>query len=112
MNALRTGDRTVGAAWFPLRVRVDAPVAPPAQHWLGQSLRRLFANPRLVVALFAVPAGVLLAGLVSWLIDWRLGVDSAVYRSGAIALNSDRSVTKQGTKIQLAMGTGSSQERM
>ncbi|HEV2784673.1 MAG TPA: glycosyltransferase 87 family protein [Actinophytocola sp.] len=36
--------------------------------------------------LFAVPAGVLLAGIVSWLIDWRLGVDSAVYRSGALAL--------------------------
>ena len=67
-------------------VRVDAPVAPPARHWLGQSLRRLFARPRLTVALFAVPAGVLLAGIVSWLIDWRLGVDSAVYRSGAIAL--------------------------
>jgi alpha-1,2-mannosyltransferase len=46
----------------------------------------LFADPRLLVALFAVPAGVLLAGIVSWLIDWRLGVDSAVYRSGAIAL--------------------------
>ncbi len=67
-------------------MRVDAPVAPPAPHWFRQSLRRLFANPRTVVALFAVPAGVLLAGLVSWLIDWRLGVDSAVYRSGAIAL--------------------------
>jgi alpha-1,2-mannosyltransferase len=46
----------------------------------------LFAEPRLVVALFAVPAGVLLAGIVSWVIDWRLGVDSAVYRSGAVAL--------------------------
>ena len=58
----------------------------PAQHWLGQSLRRLFASPRWTVALFAVPAGVVLAGVISWLIDWRLGVDSAVYRSGAVAL--------------------------
>jgi alpha-1,2-mannosyltransferase len=65
---------------------VDAPVAPPAQHWLRDSLRRLFARPRLVLALFAVPAGVLVAGIVSWAIDWRLGVDSAVYRSGAVAL--------------------------
>ncbi|WP_084736088.1 glycosyltransferase 87 family protein [Actinophytocola xinjiangensis] len=54
--------------------------------WLGQSIRRLFARPRLAVALFAVPAVLLAAGVVSWLIDWRLGVDSAVYRSGAIAL--------------------------
>ncbi|MGB3441462.1 MAG: glycosyltransferase 87 family protein [Actinophytocola sp.] len=46
----------------------------------------MFARPRLVVALFAVPAVVLLAGIVSWVIDWRLGVDSAVYRSGAVAL--------------------------
>jgi len=38
------------------------------------------------MALFAVPAGVLVAGVVSWAINWRLGVDSAVYRSGAVAL--------------------------
>jgi alpha-1,2-mannosyltransferase len=66
---------------------VDAPVAPAAaQTWVRESLRRLFARPRLVVALFAVPVGVLVAGIVSWVIDWRLGVDSAVYRSGAVAL--------------------------
>jgi alpha-1,2-mannosyltransferase len=41
---------------------------------------------RLDLRLFAVPAGLLLAGIVSWLIDWRLGVDSAVYRAGALAL--------------------------
>jgi len=46
----------------------------------------LFARPRLVLALFAVPAGVVVAGIVSWAIDWRLGVDSAIYRSGAVAL--------------------------
>jgi alpha-1,2-mannosyltransferase len=49
-------------------------------------MRRLFANPRLVVALLAVPVGVLVFGVVCWMIDWRLGVDTAVYRSGAIAL--------------------------
>jgi alpha-1,2-mannosyltransferase len=36
--------------------------------------------------LLVVPVGLVLAGIVSWLIDWRLGVDSAVYRSGALAL--------------------------
>jgi len=36
--------------------------------------------------LLVVPAGLLVAGIVCWLIDWRLGVDSAVYRSGALAL--------------------------
>lgn len=40
----------------------------------------------MVAALLAVPVVVLLVGIVSWVIDWRLGVDSAVYRSGAIAL--------------------------
>jgi alpha-1,2-mannosyltransferase len=36
--------------------------------------------------LLAVPAALVVAGVISWLIDWRLGVDSAVYRSGALAL--------------------------
>lgn len=46
----------------------------------------MFARPGVVVALFAVPVGMLVAGVVCWVIDWRLGVDSAVYRSGAVAL--------------------------
>lgn len=33
-----------------------------------------------------IPAGLIVAGIVSWVINWRLGVDSAVYRSGALAL--------------------------
>ncbi|WP_414638876.1 glycosyltransferase 87 family protein [Actinophytocola sp.] len=66
---------------------MDVPAVPAAaQSWLRESLRRLFARPRLVGALFVVPAGLLVAGIVSWVIDWRLGVDSAVYRSGAVAL--------------------------
>jgi alpha-1,2-mannosyltransferase len=68
----------------------DDPVVPVGGegdgHWLARSLRRLFASPPTTLALFAVPAGMLVAGIVSWVIDWRLGVDSAVYRSGAIAL--------------------------
>nr|WP_133909133.1 glycosyltransferase 87 family protein [Actinophytocola oryzae] len=67
-------------------MRVVAPVVPPAQPWLRESLRRLFARPAIVAALLAVPVAVLVGGIVCWVIDWRLGVDSAVYRSGAIAL--------------------------
>jgi alpha-1,2-mannosyltransferase len=63
----------------------DTPAEVERGHWLGQSARRLFAS-RYALVLFAVPAGMLVAGIVSWVIDWRLGVDSAVYRSGAIAL--------------------------
>jgi alpha-1,2-mannosyltransferase len=63
----------------------DTPAEAERGHWLGQSARRLFAS-RYALVLFAVPAGMLVAGIVSWVIDWRLGVDSAVYRSGAIAL--------------------------
>lgn len=55
-------------------------------HWLARSVRGLFASPRIAAALLALPVGMLVVGLVSWVIDWRLGVDSAVYRSGAIAL--------------------------
>ncbi|MFL6144670.1 MAG: glycosyltransferase 87 family protein [Labedaea sp.] len=47
-----------------------------------ESALRTRLNPWLVV----VPLGLLAAGVVSWLINWRLGVDSAVYRSGALAL--------------------------
>lgn len=55
-------------------------------HWVGQSLRRLFASPRTLALLLAVPAGFVVAGIVGWLTDAHLGVDAAVYRSGAIAL--------------------------
>lgn len=65
----------------------DTPALPVDDgHWLAHSMRRLFASKPATLALFAVPAGVLVAGIVGWAIDWRLGVDSAVYRSGAVAL--------------------------
>ena len=83
----------VAGAWFPCERERDRPRHPgrprrrrAGGHWLARSLRRLFASPAATLALFAVPAGMLVAGIVSWVIDWRLGVDSAVYRSGAIAL--------------------------
>jgi alpha-1,2-mannosyltransferase len=46
------------------------------------ALRARVLDPWLLV----VPAGLVLTGIVCWVIDWRLGVDSAVYRSGAVAL--------------------------
>ncbi|HEV8562512.1 MAG TPA: glycosyltransferase 87 family protein [Actinophytocola sp.] len=43
---------------------------------------RIRTRPGVLVA----PAVLLLLGVVGWLIDWPLGVDSTVYRSGAVAL--------------------------
>ncbi|MGH3760907.1 glycosyltransferase 87 family protein [Actinophytocola sp.] len=65
---------------------VDPAVEGDGGHWLARSSRRLFADRTAALALFAIPAAMLVAGVVSWVIDWRLGVDSAVYRSGALAL--------------------------
>lgn len=67
-------------------VRTTPAVPVDGGNWLARSLARLVADKATALALLAVPAGMLIAGIVSWLIDWRLGVDSAVYRSGAVAL--------------------------
>ncbi|OLF08294.1 hypothetical protein BU204_34375 [Actinophytocola xanthii] len=67
----------------------ESPAAGPGTggaRWLVEAVRRLGGRPAVALALAAVPVGLFLAGVVSWLIDWRLGVDSAVYRSGAVAL--------------------------
>lgn len=55
---------------------------------LGLSLQRLAVRPRSMALLAAVPALALLAGVVGWILDWRLGVDSAVYRAGALTMLS------------------------
>jgi alpha-1,2-mannosyltransferase len=39
-----------------------------------------------VVILVAVPVLALVVGLIGWQLDWHLGVDSAVYRAGAVTL--------------------------
>ncbi len=53
---------------------------------LRTSLARLSVRPRSILLLSLVPLLALVFGIVGWLFDWRLGVDSAVYRAGAITL--------------------------
>ncbi|MBK1788851.1 glycosyltransferase 87 family protein [Prauserella cavernicola] len=53
---------------------------------LRTSLLRLFTRPRSIALLLALPALAIVAGILGWLLDWRLGVDSAVYRAGAVTL--------------------------
>ncbi|WP_216217079.1 glycosyltransferase 87 family protein [Amycolatopsis aidingensis] len=43
-------------------------------------------RPRSMVLLVAVPLLAVITGVLGWLLDWRLGVDSAVYRAGALTL--------------------------
>ncbi|TNC20846.1 DUF2029 domain-containing protein [Amycolatopsis alkalitolerans] len=43
-------------------------------------------RPRSMTLLAAGPAMAILIGVVAWILDWRLGVDSAVYRAGALTL--------------------------
>ncbi|EHR59630.1 glycosyltransferase 87 family protein [Saccharomonospora cyanea] len=53
---------------------------------LRASLGRLSVRPRSVALLTVLPVLALVAGVLGWLLDWRLGVDSAVYRAGALTL--------------------------
>ncbi len=53
---------------------------------LGESLARLALRPRSVALLSLLPVLAIAAGIAGWLLDWRLGVDSAVYRAGALTL--------------------------
>ncbi|WP_020668117.1 glycosyltransferase 87 family protein [Amycolatopsis nigrescens] len=53
---------------------------------LRTSLVRLSVRPRSVLLLSLVPLLAVVFGVIGWLVDWRLGVDSAVYRAGALTL--------------------------
>jgi alpha-1,2-mannosyltransferase len=64
----------------------QSPASADSRPWFPGGVTTLAARARVDARLFVVPAGVVLAGVVCWLINWRLGVDSAVYRSGALAL--------------------------
>jgi alpha-1,2-mannosyltransferase len=43
-------------------------------------------RPKSMLTLAAVPALAITVGIIGWVLDWRLGVDSAVYRAGALTL--------------------------
>ncbi|MDQ0377319.1 glycosyltransferase 87 family protein [Amycolatopsis thermophila] len=64
------------------------PLGEPAHPRLAlrTSLARLSVRPRSILLLSLVPLLGIVFGVVGWLVDWRLGVDSAVYRAGAITL--------------------------
>ncbi|MCR3722703.1 alpha-1,2-mannosyltransferase [Prauserella flava] len=53
---------------------------------LRASAERLLARPRSLALVLALPALMIVAGVVGWLLDLQLGVDSAVYRAGAVTL--------------------------
>ncbi|OLT39555.1 hypothetical protein BJF85_25575 [Saccharomonospora sp. CUA-673] len=53
---------------------------------LRASLARLAERPRSLVLLLALPVLAIVAGILGWIFDLQLGVDSAVYRAGAITL--------------------------
>ncbi|TLW89617.1 DUF2029 domain-containing protein [Saccharomonospora piscinae] len=65
----------------PVRTTDEDPHLP-----LGESLARLALRPRSVALLSLLPVLAIAAGIAGWLLDWRLGVDSAVYRAGALTL--------------------------
>lgn len=53
---------------------------------LGSSLSRLALRPRSMALLALVPLLAIVFGVLGWLFDWHLGIDSAVYRGGAVTL--------------------------
>ncbi|KHF43885.1 glycosyltransferase 87 family protein [Saccharomonospora viridis] len=53
---------------------------------LRESLGRLSVRPRSVALLALLPVLAVVTGVLGWVFDWRLGVDSAVYRAGALTL--------------------------
>lgn len=71
---------------MPVTLEPEVRAAPESKLSLKDSLGRLSVRPRSVALLLALPSVSLLAGVLGWLFDWRLGVDSAVYRAGAITL--------------------------
>ncbi|GAA5152984.1 glycosyltransferase 87 family protein [Amycolatopsis dongchuanensis] len=60
--------------------------ATPPRLALRTSLTRLSMRPRSMLLLSVVPVLAIALGVVGWLLDWRLGVDNAVYRAGALTL--------------------------
>ncbi|MEV4055818.1 glycosyltransferase 87 family protein [Amycolatopsis sp. NPDC049688] len=67
---------------------VDGEVAARPQHRLAlrKSLARLSVRPRSILILSVIPLVAIGYGIYGWQHDWVLGVDSAVYRAGALTL--------------------------
>jgi alpha-1,2-mannosyltransferase len=67
---------------------VDGAVAAGSQHRLAlrKSLARLSVRPRSILILMVIPLFAIGYGIWGWQHDWVLGVDSAVYRAGALTL--------------------------
>ncbi|WP_116206364.1 glycosyltransferase 87 family protein [Amycolatopsis circi] len=66
----------------------DAPVNRSGQPRLAlrRSLARLSVRPRSMLILAVFPLLAIAVGFWGWTHDWNLGVDSAVYRAGALQL--------------------------
>ncbi|HJQ45750.1 MAG TPA: glycosyltransferase 87 family protein [Amycolatopsis sp.] len=71
------------------------PIAPRLA--LRVSLARLSMRPRSILLLSMVPALAIAVGVVGAVFDWRLGVDSAVYRAGALTLLNGDSLYDSST---------------
>ncbi|MEU7786063.1 glycosyltransferase 87 family protein [Amycolatopsis sp. NPDC049159] len=67
---------------------VDGEVAASSHHRLAlrKSLARLSVRPRSILILSVIPLVAIGYGIYGWQHDWVLGVDSAVYRAGALTL--------------------------
>ncbi|WP_103353134.1 glycosyltransferase 87 family protein [Amycolatopsis sp. CA-128772] len=67
---------------------VDGEVAARPLHRLAlrKSLARLSVRPRSILILSVIPLVAIGYGIYGWQHDWVLGVDSAVYRAGALTL--------------------------
>ncbi|MDS0135148.1 MULTISPECIES: glycosyltransferase 87 family protein [unclassified Amycolatopsis] len=67
---------------------VDGEIAARPQHRLAlrKSLARLSVRPRSILILSVIPLVAIGYGIYGWQHDWVLGVDSAVYRAGALTL--------------------------
>ncbi len=67
---------------------VDGAVAARPQYRLAlrKSLARLSVRPRSILILSVIPLVAIGYGIYGWQHDWVLGVDSAVYRAGALTL--------------------------
>ncbi|CAM3119705.1 glycosyltransferase 87 family protein [Saccharomonospora xinjiangensis] len=72
----------------PMSTTTGSGVRPCDEPFLSlrSSLGRLSGRPRSIALLAVLPALAVVAGVLGWLFDWRLGVDSAVYRAGALTL--------------------------